>query len=390
MILKEFNYSLSIIVLLFLYLGTVYFSMATPNIILGIIIFIFVLGLFTNKLQLDFTKKKWLIYLLVCVPLLLTIISVLNSAHIFKSLKYIWIRMPILVIPFILIFMDYKKKDVKTGLKFFVICTVLASLITLYNAIKYFNEGLLFKTDFTHFITIIQHPYLGVFTLIALITTIELELVKSKTIKTLISLLLVLTIILTTSRLVYIVLMVYSCYFLYTNLSKKLFLGLGSLLIILAITFLALNPKIYNKFKSVGDYDKSPRLQLWNNALEVIKKEDAYLFGIGIGDYYVNKKDPYFAKGRGTGTLGFNPHSQILEFYTTNGFLGVLTLVFSFIVFAYFLIGQEDHAIFLFTIIFLFSLIECIFSRQFGVQLYCIVIPIALSENFKIKRGEIT
>ncbi|MDG5491108.1 O-antigen ligase [Psychroserpens sp. SPM9] len=385
---RQLSYNSGVILLLLAYLGSVYFSMAAPNIVLGVALFVFVLGVFTKKLQLNFTNKKWLLYGIVTVPILLTMLSVLNSTEIGASLKYIWKRIPILVIPFVLIFMNYEKKDIKNGLKLFIGLTVLAALITLYNAIKYVNEDILFKTDFTHFITVIQHPYFGVYTLIALLSIIELNLIKHRVLKIMICLLLLMAIVLTTSRLVYVVFLAYSCYFLFAHIPRKWFLGFGALLIIFAVTFLSLNHKIYNKFTSFVDYDKSPRLQLWNNAIKVIEKQDAYWSGIGIGDYYENKKDPYFAKGRGSGVLGFNPHSQPFEFYITNGFFGIILLTVSFFGIIFYLRKQEYLVVFFCTIIFLFSVIECIFSRQYGVQLYSVIIPIALSENFTKRKDE--
>ncbi|OUS01649.1 hypothetical protein A9Q86_07725 [Flavobacteriales bacterium 33_180_T64] len=363
--------------------------MAVPNIILGLVLFIFILGVSTKRLQLYFTRRNWLIYVIISIPLLLTIVSVLHSSNMIDGLKHIWKRLPILIIPFVLIFGKYDKKHIKTGLSFFVSFTVIASLVALYNAGKYFNEDILFKTDFAHFITLIQHPYFGIYTLIALLSIFELGLIKHRALKIIICLLFVCVIMLTTSRLVYILLLSYSCYFLFKNLSRKRFIGFTILLAALVIAFLGTNQKIANKFKSTVEYDNSPRLQLWNNSLRVVEKQNAYIFGIGIGDYYSNKKDTYYAKGRDSGMLGLNPHSQVFEFYITNGVLGILILGSTLFVFVVFLRQQERITFFLFSIIFLFSLSECIFSRQYGVQLYCVLIPILLTESFNKIKNEV-
>ncbi len=388
-VINQFNYNYLIVILLFTYLGMVYFSMAVPNIILGLVLFIFILGVSTKRLQLYFTRRNWLIYVIISIPLLLTIVSVLHSSNMIDGLKHIWKRLPILIIPFVLIFGKYDKKHIKTGLSFFVSFTVIASLVALYNAGKYFNEDILFKTDFAHFITLIQHPYFGIYTLIALLSIFELGLIKHRALKIIICLLFVCVIMLTTSRLVYILLLSYSCYFLFKNLSRKRFIGFTILLAALVIAFLGTNQKIANKFKSTVEYDNSPRLQLWNNSLRVVEKQNAYIFGIGIGDYYSNKKDTYYAKGRDSGMLGLNPHSQVFEFYITNGVLGILILGSTLFVFVVFLRQQERITFFLFSIIFLFSLSECIFSRQYGVQLYCVLIPILLTESFNKIKNEV-
>jgi len=200
----QYNYNETITILLFLYIGTVYFSVAISNILLGLAISVFVFGVLIKKINLNFKKSNWYLYAFIIVPFVLTIISVLFSDNSFKGLKYLWLRGPILIIPFMLLFMEVKKGNIKTGLKAFLVFTVIASLTTIYNAIRYIDEDVLFMPDFTAFITIIQHPYFGVFALIALISITEFKLIKIKPLKMGIYILLVLAIALATSRLVYL------------------------------------------------------------------------------------------------------------------------------------------------------------------------------------------
>ena len=176
-------YSETIILLLFLYLGVVYFSIALSNILLGLAISVFVFGILFKKINLNFNKHNWCLYAFITIPFILTLLSVIYSQNIDKGLKYLWLRLPILIIPFMGLFMEVKKKSIEKGLKIFLGLTVIASLITIYNAVRYIDEDILFKPAFTAFITIIQHPYCGVGVLIALLSIIEFKLIKIKPLK---------------------------------------------------------------------------------------------------------------------------------------------------------------------------------------------------------------
>ncbi len=385
--LKQVSYTSIIIVLLFVYLGAIYFSIAAANIVLAVTLFIFVLAVLTQKIQLDFKKHNWCLYVLIIVPFLLTIVSVLYSNNTIKGLNYVWMRIPIIAVPFVIIFMEIKKDSIKNGLKIFTIFTVCASLVTVYNAIKYINEDILFITDFAFFITIIQHPYLGVFILLTLVSIVEFKLIKNKPLKLFVFILLSVTISLTTSRLVYVLFFLILGFYLFNKFSKKraLFFTLG--LIIVASLFVLSNQQIKSKFQNSIQYENSPRLRLWNNSYKVITSSNSLLFGIGIGDFYENKKDPYFLKESETGIQGYNPHSQIVEFFITNGIIGLLILLMSIIFGINKIINQNRFAIIVFLIVLLFSLTESILSRQLGVQLYSVLIPLVFNKSL-IKGNE--
>ena len=247
-IIKKSNSLKEIIIIsLFLYLGTVYFSIAIPNILLGIIMGVFLIGIISKKITPQFNKANWIKYGLLVTPFILTVISVLFSENLMHGQKYIMLRLSILLIPFVIVFTKFEDYQIKKGALVFVIATILATLITSYNAIRYFNEGLLFKTEFAHFITIIQHPYFGVYVLTALLLVLELELIKHKALKITVSVLFILAIILTTSRLVYILFLGYTCYFLYKNVSRKWFFSASVLIAILTAFFMKANPNVIHK-----------------------------------------------------------------------------------------------------------------------------------------------
>ncbi len=378
-----YNYSETVTLLLFLYLGIVYFSVAISNILLGLAISVFVFGVFFKKFNLNFKKQNWYLYAFIIIPFVLTTLSALLSDNSFKGLKYLWLRLPILIIPFVFIFMEVKKESIKTGLKAFLILTVMASLITIYNAIRYIDEDILFITEFTFFITIIQHPYFGVFVLIALISIIEFELFKNRVFKYVIYLLLILAIALTTSRLVYLLSILIIGFYFFKKHSNKRAMFSAILLMVFTSLFIVTNNNLNSKFKRSIQYENSPRLKLWNNSYKIINSTNSILFGIGIGDYYQDKKDPYFFRESKNGTLGYNPHSQFIEFFVTNGVFSILILGIAIVFGIRKVKRQNRFAILVFGIILMFSLTESILSRQFGVQLYSVFIPLIFNKNLK-------
>jgi len=381
--LKQFNYTNSVLGLLFLYLGMIYFSIAVSNIFLGIGILIFILGVFTKKIALKFNRNNWYLYGLLTIPFFLTLVSVLNSIYIEKGMKILWLRLPILTIPFVLVFMKLPNKGIKTGIKIFVALTLIACLKTFYNAIRYSNEDVLFKTDFTFFITPIQHPYFGILVLLALISIIEFNLIKNKTVKIIVYMLIAIAIALSTSRLVYILFFIVIGYFILKKMSRKRAILFGGLLCLFSIIFITSNKSIRNKFKTSYNYNNSPRLKLWNNAYKVTISNNNLIFGMGIGDYYHNKKEVYFFKESHKGTLGYNPHSQMVEFFVTNGLFGIFLLLISGSIGVKYIRKQNNFSILVFGVIIAFSFTESILARQYGVQLYSIFMPLVFKENLK-------
>nr|WP_281397745.1 O-antigen ligase family protein [Winogradskyella flava] len=190
----------------------------------------------------------------------------------------------------------------------------------------------------------------------------------------------------TTSRIVYIMYFLVACIYSYSKLPTKKF-KYSIIIIGVIVSLLIMNNKsIFNKFTSSFSYNDSPRLKLWSNAFEAVEESERYAFGIGLGDFYKDKKDVYFGEYYGNktvGAYGYNPHSQLVEFYLTNGVFGLAVIMLALIFYLFRLKNQNIFALSTFTIVFLFSLFECIFNRQYGVQLYSVVIPIIISRNFK-------
>ena len=116
------NLEFIIIHFLFLYIGLVYFSIAISNIFLGMASLVFIYGIYSKKIQLNFNKYNWYLYAFIIVPFVLTVLSVLYSNISSKGLKYLWLRLPILIIPFVLLFMEVKNNNIKSVLKISQTC----------------------------------------------------------------------------------------------------------------------------------------------------------------------------------------------------------------------------------------------------------------------------
>jgi len=383
---RNINFELLIIVFLFLYMGFIFFSIALSNIFLGIAAFLFLLAWVSGKFQIDFKKDKILLFLLLITPFLLTIISVLHSEDLSNAIRSIRLRIPVLIITFILIFMEMKDKSIKKGISVFIILSFIATLYTFIKASKFVDENILFQPDFTFFITPIQHPYFGIYLLIAFVSLIEFKLIKHRTLRYIALFLLIIGVVISTSRLAYILLFSLLIFYSIKNLPNKKTLLFLITLTTFSVLFLVSNNNLQSKFKTSFTYQNSPRLKLWNNAIKIINNSENKILGIGVGDYYKTKEDPYFLKENSIGLYGYDPHSQFFEFYITTGYIGVLFMLMFFLFGIFMIKKQNRYAKIVFLIILTFSLTESILNRQYGVMLYSIFIPLIFKNNFKNQR----
>jgi len=383
---RNINFELLIIVFLFLYMGFIFFSIALSNIFLGIAAFLFLLAWVSGKFQIDFKKDKILLFLLLITPFLLTIISVLHSEDLSNAIRSIRLRIPVLIITFILIFMEMKDKSIKKGISVFIILSFIATLYTFIKASKFVDENILFQPDFTFFITPIQHPYFGIYLLIAFVSLIEFKLIKHRTLRYIALFLLIIGVVISTSRLAYILLFSLLIFYSIKNLPNKKTLLFLITLTTFSVLFLVSNNNLQSKFKTSFTYQNSPRLKLWNNAIKIINNSENKILGIGVGDYYKTKEDPYFLKENSIGLYGYDPHSQFFEFYITTGYIGVLFMLIFFLFGIFMIKKQNRYAKIVFLIILTFSLTESILNRQYGVMLYSIFIPLIFKNNFKNQR----
>jgi len=178
--LKNINFEQLVIIFLFQYIGFIYFSIALSNIFLGIAIFTFLLGWFAKGINLNFSKNNILLFIILIIPLLLTVTSVLHSEDMANGTRSIRLRTSVLLVSFILAFTAFNYKIIKTGLYVFSSLSLIATVLTLLKATTFLGKGIILDPDFTFFITPIQHPYFGIYLLIALVSVIEFNLIRIK------------------------------------------------------------------------------------------------------------------------------------------------------------------------------------------------------------------
>ena len=381
--LQGLIYSDTIIFVLFAYIGVVYFSMAISNMAMGLAMLLFLIV--NKRIDLTYNKESVLNYLLVVTPFLLTVVSVVMSNNKEIGLEYLWLRLPVLLVPIVVLFSSYSFSSIKAGALLFVLLTSVASLFSLYNAIDLFmNQGIILNPNFAKFVTLIQHPYFGIFNLIAVILLIELKTYKNKV--QFISILLILSIgvLLSTSRLAYLLVLFIIAIYSFKSFSKRWATIVVFSVIAIGTLVVVSNESIRYKITRTIEYENSPRLWLWNNTYKVIKNSQNPVLGVGIGDFYSEQKDPYYFRESKNGTLGYNPHNQYLEFILTNGVFGLLFIASMFMIFLK--VRKLSFASkIIFMIIASFAFTESIFNRQYGIQLYSVFVPLLMLVNFNRK-----
>ncbi|WP_166959991.1 O-antigen ligase family protein [Yeosuana marina] len=313
----------------------------------------------------------------------MTIISVFNSYEVIDSLDFLWLRVPILALPLaILNIRGIEQKDITNIARGYLAFSLLATTITLFYAVKiYFEYGLLLDPDLTsEYITPIQHPYYGIFTLIAIVTLYTFDrAIKQQKIRVFLMIFFSVGVILSTSRMAVLLLFLFWIYVIISRFKNKKgyrFLVIGGLGVVML--FSILNTVLKTKITNTLTYWDSPRAWLWNNSYKILKYSNHKVIGTGIGDFYRVKRSPKKFVHSQRGIYGYNPHNQYLEFLITNGVFGLLYL-FAMLFLLY--LCYKAKLLYSFIIIFiiaLFSFTECIFNRQFGIQLYAFFLPISI------------
>lgn len=119
------------------------------------------------------------------------------------------------------------------------------------------------------------------------------------------------------------------------------------------------------------------RLAIWKMAVQLVNKENAWIFGVGTGDpqdlltaTYV-EKHIYPGDGVHVGFIDYNTHNQFFQFYVALGLLGVTWFVTIIVSLARAALKNKDSIFGYFLLLFvLFSLIESTLCRQKGVVFF--------------------
>jgi O-antigen ligase len=312
------------------------------------------------------------------------LISLLFSQNKILGLSHVWHKLPIVIVPFIVLSVFKSKQQLKKASGIFILFSLVAFCISLYRYFEINPEFFHLDTEIPKKATIIQHPYFGVYQLLALLFLIEFyRKSMNRIVFYLLFIVFSLGVLLSTSRISYILYLFIILFYVYKFLSRRNAIIITAVIISLFAVFVSTNDAIQYKFSRSLEYTTSPRLILWNNAYLVLKNSENPIFGVGIDYYNEGVKDPYWIRGYvqdtnydHKGLKGYSSHNQYIEFILLNGVFGI----FYFLLLLYtFFIAFKSKDIFIISlslIILAFSFTETILHRQYGIILYVILMPI--------------
>ncbi len=373
-----------ILILVFVYFSFAYFPFAYANITIVVLSVLFIL-FFIYKRENSVPFKEFRNnYLLLIIPFILTLLSVLFSENILQSLSYFWNKFPILIVPFILLSVLVDKKQLKKGVGIFLVFSLIAFVLTFYKLIQINPNFYHLSPEFSKHATIIQHPYFGIYQLVALIFLIEFY--RSSLHKLLfwpLVFIFSLGVLISTARISYILYISILSLYIIKLFSKRKSIILVIIVVGASLVVLGTNKEIQKKFSRSLVYETSPRLKLWKNAYLVLKNSKNPILGVSIDYYDEGTKEPYWLKGKienlkgnYKGLKGFNSHSQYVEFVLINGIFGFFYLLLILYAFYIAIKSKDVFLISLILIIGIFSSTESILYRQYGVILYSVLMPI--------------
>jgi len=375
--------------MLFLYPAFIFLPYAFSNIVLAISFLLFLWGLVVKKLDLSNFKKHYKWYLIIIIPWILTLISTIHSKNMSRGFDFVFQRHPILIYPFLYFTINPDQKSKQLGFKTIIFFTLYGIIHSWVNFLySYPNTFYHFNHDEVQQSTIIQHPYLGMMSLVSLVLLFYLENLRkySKILLVCIAFLFISGIVLSTSRLAILLLGLIGVYLIFQKLKSKYKWILGGTFV-LGLLFFVMQSSLFLKFSNELTFEKSPRLLLWNNALQLSKNSES-IMGIGIGDYYTKKIDPFWFlgeyqkyKNNFRGLYGYECHNLYVEFLLLNGLLGI-TFILGIFYTLFFLIKQKKELpIILFLVLMSFMFTETLLLRQWGIIFYVFIISLSVNLN---------
>ncbi len=175
------------------------------------------------------------------------------------------------------------------------------------------------------------------------------------------------------------------------SLKKRVIAGLASVVFVL-ILFLS-NQFVWKRYLAEWNTDfsvvkqeqyfyntpfsgSSLRLVLWKHSLQIVREQQAWIAGVGTGDFQDLLNERYLESGmfmgdqrRGDkGYEGYNPHNQYVEAFLSTGLLGLCCLLLWLV--SLFLQSnrvRRPEYIYLIVFVSVLCLTECFFSANKGI-----------------------
>ena len=370
----------TVVVILFLTLSAGFLSLAIQNILL---VAFCILAPISKSF--DYKRVDFKVFLILGIPFFIGIISAFFSENTSYAYDLALRRFPLIILGFFILAIKIREKDFIFGFKLFTSVSVIASLFMFAKgAVLYFQIGVFFHPNFAvHFVPI-HHPYFGSYILISLmfLDVYYKKTSVNSTVKMSCYLILCISLFLCTARLPFLFFLLWVFYKNRAYLKQKK-IKIKALIFlvtsILIISYLFMFKGLGYKYTQDFDLNKSPRLFIWKNSIELIKNNTDFPFLIGIGDYQleINKLHRSLMKDKpGMGLIDYNSHNQYLESIIIGG-----PLAFVFLVYIGYLIflsrSTNNTQLLSFTLfISLFFFFENVLQRQLGVMLLAILLPV--------------
>jgi O-antigen ligase len=374
------------------------FSPALPNIFLGLSLVFFISKIIKKEINFSITNQ---IITLSILFIYLTIKQLISTKFNFEDYSIFTRFLIILIIPFPLQVVSRNKIAIAI-----VISNFLAIVIALFNTIIYFikHKNIPFENgEVVNKILVIDRPYLGFFSLIAIIMCFYLikQMPKYKLGLLVISFALFVFIILIVARLSLITFfalgLIYLLFYSKFSIFKKIILVVSIISIIFVILFSYKN--MTNRFFTNTSIERiklyDPRVDIWDCAYRITQEND-FNFILGckshqfisnkLVDCYKTKSENDLQRRQWFIDTRFNTHNQFIDFYLAGGLIALVL----FLYFIFEIVKTSRNNFYFFSLVIslvLFLFFENVFQRQLGCYLIGIILTlIFFKEKKRISR----
>lgn len=329
------------------------------------------------------------------------VVGVANSANKTEAWSIVERRLSLVVFPLLLFHADTIKRNKTlvavyvTGVTSAVVCCLIAAL-TAY--LQTADSGVWFYHEFSSPIKI-NAVYLSAYALIALFLLFREKVFPgNKYISPVLAIILVVGVILLSSKMMLFLLLIGGITMLLNNRvnSKQIASGLFVLFCVAVLLF----PQIRSRFQKefVTDFSvvkqeqyrydtpftgTSLRLVIWKYTYGIQKDKQAWLFGVGTGDFQQYLNEQYLAHKmytgnpelHDTGYLGYGPHNQYIETMFSMGIIGlIIFLVLLFLLMKTFIRNHDYSAVWVMVVLMAFMLTESALSTNKGIVLFSFMV----------------
>lgn len=386
---NSYDYLFSLLII------TIPFSNSIPNIIMGLLCFIFI---FKYDKQ-DFSNYHKSSYFFLTILIVYTFLKAIYNNSFIEDMVFYKKYFYLIIIPILM----FKTKNLQL-LKFVSIITInLTILISVYKIIKfyyYFNFIPFADGWATNSVLILERPYAGIFSIICIVLSFDQILLKTKgkymfILSLLLSTFFIFFISIRISILtLFVLFLLYGLFYYKVSWKRKIVFSSATILMF-SVIFL-LNKNIIKRFfidesvKKTIEITKQfePRVVIWGCAKEITNQDDfSVLFGThsysNIKNSLVNcysESVTDYSRRNWFLEHSFNTHSQFIDLFLIGGLFGISLFVIFLAKNIY--INNKDFCSVAIVVSFIMIFaIENIFHRQFGCFIFTIFTALYLNKK---------